>query len=187
MGSVDDHGYVISNQDSPLDIYLLRLSDVYLLYAEALLADGSSLTGGPGYEAYLAVRARAGLNPPADGNMTYADLFNERRVEFGLEGLSWLDVKRRYYRNANEALNYLNSQNRTARYFRIDPTDNKENDPSGYELVLAGSAGSNPDNINNDPAVSFNAARMILPIPGREVVTNPMLRADIEPVEYVFD
>jgi starch-binding outer membrane protein, SusD/RagB family len=187
VGSVDDHGYVISNQDSPLDIYLLRLSDVYLLYAEALLADGSALTGGPGYEAYLTVRARAGLNPPADGNMTYADLFNERRVEFGLEGLSWLDVKRRYYRNANEALNYLNSQNRTARYFRIDPTDNRENDPAGYELVSAGGVGSNPDNINSDPAVTFNASRMIMPIPGREIVTNPMLRADVEPVEYVFE
>ena len=187
VGSVDDHGYVISNQDSPLDVNLLRLSDVYLLYAEALLADGASLTGGPGYEAYLAVRARAGLNPPADGNMTYADLFNERRVEFGLEGQSWLDVKRRYYRNANEALNYLNSQNRTAMYFRIDPTDNRENDPAGYELVSAGGVGSNPDNINSDPAVTFNASRMILPIPGREVVTNPMLRADVEPVEYVFD
>ena len=187
VGSVDDHGYVISNQDSPLDTYLLRLADVYLLYAEALLADGSSLTGGPGYEAYLAVRERAGLKPPADGNMTYQDLFNERRVEFALEGLSWFDIKRRYYRNSNEALAYLNSQNRTDRYFRIDPNDNKENDPTGYELVSAGGVGSNPDNINNDPTVTFNASKMILPIPGREVVTNPMLRADVEPVEYVFD
>lgn len=188
VGSVNDHGYVISNQDSPLDIYMLRLADVYLLYAEALLADGSELTGGPGYEAYLAVRERAGLNPPADGNMTYADLFNERRVEFGMEGQSWLDIKRRYYRDRTEALAYLNSQERTSRYYRIDPDDNLENDPAGYELVAAGGGvGSNPDNVNNDPVVTFDDEKMVLPIPGPEVVANPLLGRSQEPVEYNFD
>ena len=187
VGSVEDHGFAITNQDSPMDTYILRLSDVYLLYAEALLAGGSSLTSGPGYNAYLAVRERAGLNPPADGNMTYEDLFNERRVEFGLEGMSWLDVKRRYYRNASEALAYLNSQNRTDRYYRIDPNDGLASDPAGYELVPAGGVGSNPDNQNNDPVVTFTADKMVMPIPGTEVVQNPLLGADNEPVEYVFE
>jgi len=186
VGSVDDHGYVISNQDSPLDTYMLRLSDVYLLYAEALLAGGSELTDGAGYNAYLAVRSRAGLNPPTDGNMTYEDLFNERRVELALEAQSWLDVKRRYYRNSSEALGYLNSQNRTDRYYRINTGDNLEDDPAGYELVPAGGVGSNPDNVNNDPVVAFNASKMVLPIPGIEVVANPLLKADVEPVEYEF-
>ena len=186
VGSVDDHGYVISNQDSPLDTYMLRLADVYLLYAEALLAGGSELTSGPGYQAYLAVRSRAGLNPPTDGNMTYEDLFNERRVELALEAQSWLDVKRRYYRNSSEALGYLNSQNRTDRYYRINTGDNLEDDPAGYELVPAGGVGSNPDNVNNDPVVAFNASKMVLPIPGIEVVANPLLKADVEPVEYEF-
>ena len=108
VGGVNDHGYVISNQDSPLDLYMLRLSDVYLLYAEALLGSNSSLSSGPGYQAYLAVRSRAGLSAPADGNMTYQDLFNERRVELGLEGQSWLDVKRRFYRNSSEICSKTN-------------------------------------------------------------------------------
>ncbi|MBX2894215.1 MAG: RagB/SusD family nutrient uptake outer membrane protein [Cyclobacteriaceae bacterium] len=186
VGNVDDHGYVISNQDSPLDIYMLRLADVYLLYAEALLGSGASLTSGPGYAAYLAVRARAGLNPPADGNMTYVDLFNERRVEFGLEGIAWLDVKRRYYRNASEALAYLNSQGRTDRYFRINENDNLENDPAGYEVVPAGGIGSGGA-VNTDPFVTFTATKMNLPIPGIEVVNNPLLRAEQPAVEYQFD
>lgn len=192
VGSVDDHGYVISNQDSPLDQYMLRLADVYLLYAEALLAGGTELTGGPGYDAYLAVRERAGLNPPTDGNMTYEDLFNERRVEFALEAMSWLDVKRRYYRNPTEALAYLNNQKRTSAYFRIDSDDNLENDPAGYELVPAGGVrtetGSNGETqYNNDPEVIFTAEKMVLPIPGSEVVGNPLLRKGEEPVEYVFE
>lgn len=192
VGNVEDHGYVVSNQDSPLDQYMLRLSDVYLLYAEALLAGGTQLTGGPGYEAYLAVRERAGLAPPADGNMTYEDLFNERRVEFALEGLSWLDVKRRYYRNSSEAIAYLNNQHRTTRYYRIDSQDNLENDPTGYVLVPAGGElpekNSNGETqYNTDPEVTFNKDKMILPIPGSEVVANPLLRANEEPIEYVLD
>lgn len=187
IGSVDDHGYVISNQDSPLDNYMLRLADVYLLYAEALLAGGNALTGGPGYDAYVAVRARAGLNPPNDGDMTYEDLFNERRVELALEGLSWLDVKRRYYRNASEAIAYLNGQQRTDRYFRILEETTQENDPAGYELVPAGEQGSIPreDNTNEDPVVTFNQNKMVMPLPGPEVVVNDRLRE--EPIEYVFE
>lgn len=188
VGGVNDHGYVISNQDSPLDMYMLRLADVYLLYAEALLGANPSLTGGPGYNAYLAVRARAGLNPPSDGNMTYADLFNERRVEFGLEGQAWLDVKRRYYRNADDAIAYLNGQRRTDRYYRIDNTDNLENDPAGYELVSAGGGiGTDPANINTDPLVTFTTENMIMPVPGQEVVSNPLLRKEAIAVEYNFD
>ncbi|MBX2899160.1 MAG: RagB/SusD family nutrient uptake outer membrane protein [Cyclobacteriaceae bacterium] len=186
VGNVDDHGYVISNQDSPMDIYMLRLSDVYLLYAEALLGSNSSLTSGPGYDAYLAVRARAGLNPPADGSMTYVDLFNERRVEFALEGIAWLDVKRRYYRNSSEALAYLNSQGRTDRFFRINANDNLENDAAGYEVVAAGGIGSGGA-VNTDPVVAFTATKMTLPIPGIEVVNNPLLRAETPAVEYDFN
>lgn len=187
VGGVDDHGYIISNQDSPLDIYMLRLADVYLLYAEAMLGNQAELTSGPGYEAYLAVRARAGLGAPSDGNMTYADLFNERRVEFGLEGLGWLDVRRRYHRNASEALTYLNNQGRTDRYYRIDSSDGMENDPDAYELVPAGGVGSNPENVNNDPHVTFTAADMIIPIPAPQVTVNPLLGSGEAAVDYSFE
>ncbi|WP_258101473.1 RagB/SusD family nutrient uptake outer membrane protein [Marinoscillum pacificum] len=188
VGGVADHGYVISNQDSPLDMYMLRLADVYLLYAEAMLGSSNSLNGGPGYEAYVAVRNRADLDAPADGNMTYADLFNERRVEFGLEGQAWIDVRRRYYRNAADALAYLNNQNRTARYYRIDPNDDMENDNDGYELVQGGGGvGSNPSNVNTDPRVTFTEADMVLPLPAAQVTVNPLLAASEQAVEYSFN
>jgi len=186
VGGVNDHGYVISNQDSPMDLYMLRMADVYLLYAEALLGSGNQLSGGPGYDAYLAVRARAGLKPPADGNMTYEDLFNERRVELALEGQSWLDIKRRYYRNADDAIAYLNGQGRTDMYYRIDSGDDLENDPSGYELVAAGATSPN-GNTNSDPVVTFTGADMIIPVPGQELVKNDLLRPDEPAVDYNFD
>ncbi|MEP0367410.1 MAG: RagB/SusD family nutrient uptake outer membrane protein [Cyclobacteriaceae bacterium] len=188
VGNVDDHGYVISNQDSPLDHYILRLSDVYLIYAEALMGSGGALSSGPGYDAYLAVRSRAGLAGPSDGEMSFRDLFNERRVEFGLEAMSWLDIKRQYYRDPAGTLALLNAQNRTDRYFRIDENDALEADPNGYELIAAGQSGvQNPSTLNSEPVVTISADKMWLPIPGNEVVANPLLQSDVEPVEYVFD
>jgi hypothetical protein len=103
-----------------------------------------------------------------------------------LEAQSWLDIKRRYYRNAQEALNYLNGQNRTDMYFRIDSNDALENDPAGYELVPAGTSSPN-GNQNTDPVVVFTASKMRLPIPGNQVVINPLLAPDQEPVEYDFN
>lgn len=182
VGSAADHGYVISNQDSPLDIYMLRLADVYLLYTEALMGATSSLGSGPGLDAYNTVRERAGLDPRT--SVSYVELFNERRIEFALEALSWLDVKRRYYRNSSDAIAYLNSQGRTDRYYRINSNDNLENDPAGYELVAAGTTSPN-GNQNTDPVVTFNAAKMTLPIPGSEMVANPLLKE--EAVDYEFE
>lgn len=188
VGGVADHGYVISNQDSPLDMYMLRLADVYLLYAEAELGADDALSGGPAYQAYLDVRARAGLGAPTDGNMTYKDLFDERRVEFGLEGQAWLDVKRWYYRSSADALSYLNNQGRTDRYYRIDPNDDLENDPAGYELVPAGGGvGSNPDNVNDDPIITFTPGDMTIPMPAAQVSVNPLLGAEVPAVDYNFD
>lgn len=182
VGSAADHGYVISNQDSPLDNYMLRLSDVYLLYSEAMMGNASTLAGGPGLDSYNAVRERAGLEPRT--SVSYVQLFNERRIEFALEALSWLDVKRRYYRDAGEAIAYLNSQGRTDRYYRINSNDNMENDPAGYELVAAGQTSPN-GNQNTDPVVNFTAAKMNLPIPGSEMVANPLLKE--EAVDYEFE
>lgn len=192
IGGVDDHSFVITDQDSPMDIYFLRLADVYLLYAEALLGGSSSLSSGPGYEKYLEVRKRAGLLPPSDNNMTYADLFNERRVEFGLESQGWLDVKRRYYRNAQDVFDYLNNQKRTHIYFRINSSDALENDPAGYELLAPGQVRTEKNDkgelqYNNEPnIITISHGQMTLPIPATEVVANPLLRAEEPAIEYVF-
>lgn len=188
VGNVDDHGFVVSNQDSPLDLYMLRLADVYLIYAEALMGSASSLSSGPGYDAYLAVRSRAGLAAPTDGEMSFRDLFNERRIELGLEAQSWLDIKRQYYRDAQGTLDLLNAQGRSSQYFRIDPNDTNENNPAGYELIAAGRFGvMNPLVTNTEPEITITADKMWLPIPGPEQVTNPLLRPEAEAVDYVFN
>jgi hypothetical protein len=144
----------------------------------------NELTGGPGLDKFNEVRARAGLNTRS--SVTFEQLFTERRIELALEAQSWIDIKRRYYRNNQDAIDYLNAQNRTDIYFRIDTNDALENDPAGYELVPAGTTSPN-DNQNTDPVVVFTDSRMRLPIPGSQVVINPLLAADQEPVEYNFN
>lgn len=183
VGSVDDHGYSITNQDSPMDNYMLRLADVYLIYAEALMGTNSSLSSGAGLDAYNAVRARAGL--AARSSVTYEQLQTERRIELAFEGLNWLDIKRRYYRNSSEALAYLNSQDRTSGMYRIDTSDGLEDDPAGYEMVPAQTTSTN-GNSNDEPIVVFTAGHMVLPIPASEVNANPMLGPEESAVDYFF-
>ena len=183
-----------------MNIYMLRLADVYLLYAEALLGANSNLSSGPGYDAYVAVRQRAGLDAPADGSVSFEDLMNERRVEFGLESQSWLDIKRRYYRSPNEAIQYLNTRGRAAQYRKITNNTTGENDPAAYELVYSSEdntnppgipagayegVGSRPENTNTLSVNAFSDNTMILPVPVTEVVANPKLKD--EPVSYEFN
>jgi len=196
--AADNGGYTITNQDSPFDIYMLRLADVYLLLAEAELGSGTTLSAGSGLDALNAVRMRAGLDPRTSA--TYDDIFNERRVEFGFESQGWIDVKRRYYRDPSGTLAYLNSQGRATRYYGNltgNPQMAQENDPNAYSRVYSTSdatavpplgypyigvtptGGTYTESIN-----AFTSEKMILPIATAEVLVNPNLAPDKEAVDY---
>jgi len=58
---------------------------------------------------------------------TKTDLIQERRKEFAIEGQSWLDLKRLYYRNPADARNYLKEQQREWRYTRKWGAGNPDN------------------------------------------------------------
>ena len=72
---------------------ILRYSDILLMNSEAILAGASSTTSTAALSSFNEVRARAGL--PAKTVLTRDELFNERRVEFALEGQYFFDLKRR--------------------------------------------------------------------------------------------
>ncbi len=100
-------------------------------------------------------------------------LMSERRVEFGIEGIAWYDVKRRFYRDETEAIDYLNKQNRGVTLVQKNGWQGDRNVYEAYELRQP----TTPVNIN---ANSFK-----LPIPGDEAAVNPRF-AD-EPVDYVLE
>ncbi|HYF68127.1 MAG TPA: RagB/SusD family nutrient uptake outer membrane protein [Ohtaekwangia sp.] len=186
LGTANDVGTSISNQAVPLNQYILRLADVYLVYAEAAIGPGSSVTDATNdpaaLEYYHMVRDRGVVQANGEltarkTSITFEDVFNERRVEFGMEGINWFDVKRRFYRNPNEAIQYLNTQRTADRYRIIDNGSDNEtrNTWAAYEL---------------DPTVSPLIAteeKMFLPIPASEVTVNPNLAADIESEPYTTE
>ncbi|GHA78500.1 RagB/SusD family nutrient uptake outer membrane protein [Pontibacter akesuensis] len=178
VGSREDVGVPVNNQAVPLNQYMLRLADVYLIYAEAAIGTAASTSDAKALEYYNAVRTRAGL-APRQGNLTFEQVFNERRVEFGMEGINWLDVKRFYYRNPQGALAYLNGQNRAVTYERAqDASGNpvgEANSFEGYRLVQP------------ETPVVITEAYMELPIPNAEVSQNPLLAPTAEAVAYEFE
>lgn len=78
---------------TPLNAYILRFSDVLLIYAEALMEiQGGETTNEEALEPINQVRARAGLEPLDMINREL--LLQERRVEFAFENQRWFDLIR---------------------------------------------------------------------------------------------
>lgn len=173
VGSADDTGDKVSTgQATAMNQYMLRLADVYLIYAEAALGASVSTSDGKALQYFNAIRSRAGL--PAKTEITFADVLHERRVEFCMESIFWFDLKRFFYRDANSALAYLSGQEREYTYYRDNnPGAADENTVAGYIL-------------QTQPPINVSAAQMTLPIPAAEVAANAKLAPGAPAVEYEF-
>jgi hypothetical protein len=169
VGSAKDNEGNVSFMNSALNTYMLRLADVYLLYAEAILGNSASTSDAEALKYFNLVRTRT-KDLPALASITYKDLQYERRVELAMEGQYWYDLVRRSYYQQQEVLNYLNDQEREAIY-TFDPktyTVTKKADAPSHDIALA-----TPD-------------KLLLPIPESEISKNPLLGRDKAPVPYKF-
>jgi len=90
--------------------YLLRLSDVYLIYAEAILVTNASTTDADALKYFNLIRTRAGV--PTKTSLTWQDIFNERRLELALEYQFWFDLKRWHDYNPTAADAFIKAQHR---------------------------------------------------------------------------
>jgi hypothetical protein len=77
---------------------IIRLSEVYLIYAEAQARASGSASGEP-YDYYKAIRDRAGIDTPAWETLTDVETFvtevqREKRRELMFEGEAWYDYTR---------------------------------------------------------------------------------------------
>lgn len=110
--------------------HILRLADVYLVYAEAVLGNGSICSDPTACKALYDVRYRSNKNCGSVASFTFNDIFKERRLELALEGDNWYDFVRLSYYNKDDAVNRLASQergswNRLDEYYKgtlSDPT-----------------------------------------------------------------
>jgi hypothetical protein len=113
VGTNDDNG-VSYKQSSGENTHMLRLAEVYLNLAEAILGNDASTSDATALQYFNAVRTRAGM--PTKQSIAYEDLRYERRIELAFEGQYWFDLLRRSYYKQQEVVNYLNNQSRNAGY-----------------------------------------------------------------------
>ena len=152
------------NNNSGVNTYMMRLAEVYLNYAEAVLGNDATTTDAQALAYFNALRQRAGV--PQKSRIGYEDLRHEFRVETAFEGLYWYFLVRRAYYQQQEVVNYVNNQNRNASYYTASTHEYKLSD-------------------NYDPAhpagVSTATARnLVLSIPDTDSTKDPLLKSDSE-------
>lgn len=137
VGTKADCDGHLAQQASPLNTYIMRLADVYLIKAEALLGNNESTTDARALEAFNATRLRAGL--PAKTSFSFEDLIRERRIEFCLEYCNWYDMVTWYRWKPQYMLNFFN--NKQHRAFMLNSGDVVRNTDGtfSYRCIFPGS------------------------------------------------
>jgi len=109
-------GISASNMHSSLATPVLRLSDVYLVYAEAVIGNNNSTTDASAIDAFYKVRSRAIKSAARPTSITWNDVWKERRLELAMEGDRWYDFVRCSYYDMSGAINELKQRKRGAYY-----------------------------------------------------------------------
>ena len=187
-GNTADHeaetGLTPGNMCYQLPTHILRLGDLYLVYAEASLLTGNTAEA----LTYVnKVRERAGAEALA--SVKIQDIWKERRLELAGEGDYWYDFVRRSYYEVDAVINELKSQKRNEVYSYdqvcADYFENAVVTATGK--VDYSACEWNPDPAvtyynNTTPAPNVTASVFTLPFPQEDVVYNPLL---LEPSQEV--
>ncbi len=175
VGNANDLGGQADRQRYPNDTYMLRLAEMYLIYAEAALGNSPSTTDGTVIDHFNAVHVRAGLpawNVAVDGGLTWDAIFEERIKEFAMESMAWYDLVRLHYYNPDKAYEIINAQDRGL--FVVKP--NQWPDPTAWTFTKT--SWSSPR------FATASSGNFLLPLPASEMSNAPSLSE--EPVPYEF-
>jgi len=174
VGNDNDHkigiGHAMARRATSLSTHLLRLSDIYLIYAEAVMGNNTSTTDAKALKAYNDVRGRSVQGYEPKTSITWNDIWKERRLELACEGDRWYDYVRWHYYEPAKAIAEIKTQKRSqynglGTYYRTGVLDTEV---TYYD--------TNP-NIPNVTDQHFE-----LPFPDTDLTMNPNLLLD--PVEF---
>ncbi len=168
-GKAVDVGGNAASQRYGNDTYMIRLAEVYLIYAEAVLGNNASTADVTALEYFNRVHMRAGL-PKFDGPLTFDDIFKERILEFAMEGMAWYDFVSLHYYNPQKAYDIISDQDRALFFAEPDQFPNPTRwtfTPTSWIAVRKYTAG--PGNF-------------LIPIPAAELSQAPNLNKP--PVDY---
>lgn len=167
VGRPEDNDGKVTQQHTEINTYMLRLAEVYLIYAEAVLGNAATTSDALALKYYNAVRERAGLTEK--NSITWDDIFTERRLELAMEGQAWYDIVRLHYYNPQKALSILNGQDR-----------------GSYRIVPNAATNATAWVISSDEEAFYpvTESNFQLPYPAAEMAAAPNLRKP--PVPYEF-
>jgi hypothetical protein len=183
VGKAVDLGIPVEAQRYPNNTYMLRLAEMYLIYAEATMTNGVSTSDPQAVDYFNKVHTRAGLSPftltdPLTGEatpLTLDILLSERFKEFAMESSAWYDLVSLHYWNPQKAYAILNSQDRG--YYNITP----DVFPNPSSWTIKKTPWATPAN-GNVRKINANSGNFLLPIPAQEKSQAPNL--DQPAVEY---
>ena len=175
-------GRSAGKQTSDLSTHVLRLADVYLIYAEAKIGNAGSTTDESAIDAYYQVwhRARPTLfDKPS--SITLDEVLKERRLELALEGDYWFHLVRMSYYNVEKAINIIKNQKRNA-YNGLGDL---------YKAYYNKGNDNGPWNVDEStmfydtytPKPNVTASIFTLPFPQGDVVYNPHLMEEAQHVD----
>ncbi len=161
--------YVMANG---LSTHILRLSDIYLIYAEAVIGNTASTSDAGALDAFNKVFLRACPGETAKTSITWNDVWKERRLELACEGDRWYDYVRWSYYNPDGAVNELKNQRRDVYYSLFDYYETGSLNPSVTRY--------NPQPEIPNPSAMYNSKlkTFAFPFPNTDVVSNPHLNED---------
>lgn len=166
VGNKDDNdaesGGFIAFMKTNLSSHILRVADIYLIYAEAIMGNAQSTSNPEALKAYNAVRKRAIPTHVDVTSVTFDEIFTERILELAYEGDNWFDYVRLFYYDEAKAIDKLVQQDR------------------GWYNGNATAGGITLTSKHYTPS----PADFELPFPEVDVVKNPNLLAD--PVAFDF-
>lgn len=116
LGTKADAGGHLAQMASPLNTYIIRLAEVYLIKAEAILGNNTNSTDAEGLSAINAVRARAHVS--LLNSYDLATLIREHRIEFCMEYKNWFDMVTWYRWKPQYMLDIFNNKQHRAFEYR---------------------------------------------------------------------
>ncbi|WP_428330414.1 RagB/SusD family nutrient uptake outer membrane protein [Mucilaginibacter sp.] len=173
VGSPADNNGASAFQSTGMNTYIMRLSDVYLIDAEAILGQsanpgvghgldtGATTTDATALKYFNLVRQRAGVQQLT--KISFRDIIKERRLEFAIEGDYWYDLCR---------LDGFNSAVHPVAISIISKQDRGD------------SSTDNPPVRYHDATYTPTDLDFLFPVPATEVAADPNLTK--APVPYVF-
>jgi hypothetical protein len=175
-------GTAADNNSPTMDLWssiehnaVLRLADVYLIYAEALLGNNATTSNGQALQYFNEVRTRAGVDIVTV--LTPDIIRNERRIELAFEGQYWFDLVRLSYYDPQEAIRILHVQTTLTN----DPDPNKRYVPRS-QFTYDPATGIKTPATNSLIITLPTINTFTLPIPANDQTADPKLLE--APVSY---